>query len=392
MRNILLVEGGNVCNTVFRKIIGDKASLTCAGSGEEGLEALVSSTPYQVVIADYVLPGMRGTEFLAKARELFPGVVRILICGNKNYNVAVNAINECGVFRFLPKPCSASVMRKALRDAFEYHRCLNYGQEMMDKSVGSVIRLVSDVASLLKPERNARTTRMLPTIKSLSRKLGDPDPWSTEIAAVLSMIGFVFLPEPLLEKVEEGTVLKGYDYEVYVQHTRYSSKLISGVPRLESVATILSLQEAHYLQDVGDGKVAGDEIPLGARILKVVSDYDRLSMGDRSKGEVIAMLKRRPERYDPGVITCLVDFLGRDACYYVREVYPLGLEAGMTIAEDVFGTVKGRKVKFISKGQVLTDSNIDYIYKNGENILDITRKIKVRESHGPDDLSIAGEV
>ncbi len=380
MRNIIFIDGGKSCSTSFKRLVGDQVGVTCVASAEEALDILKSTSRFQVVLADYALPGMRGTEFLARVRDLFPGLVRILICGKPNHNIAINAINECGVFRLLTKPCSASTMKMALRDAFEQYRFLNSDKELMDETVRSVIRLVSEVASLLKPERNARTTRIMPTVKTMCRKLGDPDPWSTEVAAVLSMIGFIFLPDELMSKVEEGTVLVGHDYDTYVQHTRYSSKLISRVPRLESAATVLSLHEASFTQYSEDGGFSGDEIPLGARILKVVSDYDRLSMADRSKGEIISMMKRRTERYDPKVLTCLVEVLGEDATFYIREVYPLGLEEGMTLAEDVYGMVKGRKLKFLSEGEVLSNKTIDYLHRNGETILDVTKKIKIREN------------
>lgn len=380
MRNILFVDSAGSCNSSFRRLVGDKVGLTCAASAEEALDLLKDTADFQVILTDYSLPGMRGTELLSKVREAFPGIVRIMICGKLNQNIAINAINECGVFKLLTKPCPASVLRMALRDAFEHYRVLNSDKDLLDDSVRSVIRLVNEVASLLKPERNARTTRIMPTIKAMCRKLGDPDPWSTEVAAVLSMIGFVFLPDELMEKVEDGVFLSGHDHETYIQHTRYSAKLISGVPRLENVATILSLQEANYIQDSRDGGFAGDEIPLGARILRVVSDYDRLSMGDRTKGEIISMMKRRAELYDPKVLECLVGVLGSDATFYIREVYPLGLEAGMILAEDVYGLVKGKMLKFLSEGQTLSDKTIDYIHKNGETILDVTKKIKIREN------------
>lgn len=391
MRNILFVGGANNSEIAFKRLVGDKIRVTCVANGKEALDVLRSSNCFQVILSEYAMSGMRGTELLARARQSFPEVVRILLCGSPNHNIAINAINECEVFRLLTKPCPASVMKMALRDAFEHYRMLISEKELMNKTVSSVIRLVSDVASLLKPGRNARTTRIMPVLKGLCRRLGDPDPWSTEVAAVLSMIGFIFLPDELMEKVEEGTILTGHDYDIYLQHTRYSSKLISGVPRLENAATILSLQEASYIRDSRDGGFSGDEIPLGARILKVVSDYDRLSMGDRSKGEVVSMMKRRAGRYDSNVINCLIDVLGSEAKYYIREVYPLGLEEGMTLAEDVYGTVNGKQLKFMAEGDVLSAKAIDYLHRNGETVLDVTKKIKIRENLAAHESSQSGD-
>ncbi|SDL64391.1 Response regulator c-di-GMP phosphodiesterase, RpfG family, contains REC and HD-GYP domains [Maridesulfovibrio ferrireducens] len=380
MHRVLFVDDDVASHLLFKQFLKKLPEVVCVSNGEEGLQLLKERDDFKVIISDYDMPLMNGIEFLSKAKEVRPQVVRILLSGRADLQVAVEAVNECDVFRLLTKPCSAKVLKIALRDAFEHHRVITSEKELMNKTVRSVIHLISDVTSLLKPERYTRTARILPLVKALCRKFSEADRWSTEVAAVLSVVGFIFLPDSLMAKVEDGAVLSGSDYKTYLQHTRYSSKLISGIPRFENVATILSLQEANCVQDQRDGGFSGDEVPLGSRILKVVSDYDRLSLGGRPKGEVLSMLKRRADRYDQNVLNGLIDILGDDATYYLREVYPLGLERGMILAQDVFGDIKGQRVKFLAKGQKLSDAMIDYIYKNSESIMDITQKIVIREN------------
>ncbi len=379
MHKVLFVDDDVASHLLFKQFLKKLPEVACANNGEEGLQILKKRDDFSVVISDYDMPVMNGIDFLSKARDMHPQMVRILLSGKADLQVAVEAVNECDVFRLLTKPCSAKILKIALHDAFEHYRVITAEKELMDKTVKSVIQLVSDVASLLKPERYTRTARILPLVKALCRKFSEADGWSTEVAAVLSVVGFIFLPDSIMQKVEEGEVLSGSDYKTYLLHARYSSRLISRIPRFENVATILSLQEAEYQKDNDDVGATDDEIPLGARILKVVSDYDRLSLGGRPKGEVISMLKRRASRYDPAVLNSLIEILGDDATYYIREIYPLGLEKGMIIAQDVFGDIKGQRVKFLAKGQKLSDGMIDYIHKNSENIMDITQKIVIRE-------------
>ena len=380
MHKVLFVDDDVASHLLFKQFLKKLPEVACANNGEEGLQILKERDDFSVVISDYDMPVMNGIEFLSKARDMRPQMVRILLSGKADLQVAVEAVNECDVFRLLTKPCSAKILKIALRDAFEHYRVITAEKELMDKTVKSVIQLVSDVASLLKPERYTRTARILPLVKALCRKFSEADSWSTEVAAVLSVVGFIFLPDSIMQKVEEGEELSGSDYKTYLLHARYSSRLISRIPRFENVATILSLQEAEYQKDQDDVGGIDVEVPLGSRILKVVSDYDRLSLGGRPKGEVISMLKRRSSRYDPAVLNSLIEILGDEATYYIREVYPLGLEKGMIIAQDVFGDIKGQRIKFLAKGQKLSDGMIDYIHKNSENIMDITQKIVIREN------------
>ena len=50
--------------------------------------------PYQVLSADYMMPGMTGAEFLAQARVLQPETVRILLTAAHDFSAAVDAINN----------------------------------------------------------------------------------------------------------------------------------------------------------------------------------------------------------------------------------------------------------------------------------------------------------
>jgi hypothetical protein len=92
----------------------------------------------------------------------------------------------------------------------------------------------------------------------------------------------------------------------------------------------------------------GTDIPLGARILKVVLDFDLLESRGMLKGRAFGELKRRPERFDPRVLAALELVLGDEAKYVVREVTVQGLKARMIFFQDVT-TPNGRLL--ISRGQ-----------------------------------------
>ncbi|WP_421903414.1 HD domain-containing phosphohydrolase [Maridesulfovibrio sp.] len=381
MYKILFVDDDVAIHLLFSKISTERLHISCCPSGAAALETLKTDGSFHVIVSDYQMPEMDGVEFLTKAKDVSPASVRILLSGNADLAMAINAVNECGVFRILTKPCSLKILKKALRDALEFHRLSNVESHMSSKMTRAVIRMVSDIAAMHNPGLNSRTARILPLVKGLSRKLGDPDPWSTEVAAVLSSIGFVFLPDRLLDMIETGDAFGSVDYSIFTRHTEYSAKLLSRLPYFEDVCTKLSLQEAHYMDAGSDGGFSRDEIPVGARILKVVSDFDRLKAGGRGPGEALAMMKLRSNRYDPKVIKELGGLLGAEAQYHIREVYPLGLVEGMELAEDVYGVVKGKRMKFLARAQVLDSKMIDYIHRNAENIIDITKKITIKEKN-----------
>lgn len=73
-----------------------------ATSGAKGLEVL-RSTPVDLVISDFKMPGMDGIEFLAKARALRPDLPRVMFTAYADEKLARRAVTEASVTDFLPK-------------------------------------------------------------------------------------------------------------------------------------------------------------------------------------------------------------------------------------------------------------------------------------------------
>ena len=88
-----------------------------AGSAAEGLERL-SQESVDVVVADEVMPGMCGSEFLAIVARHYPETVRITLTGQATVAAAARAINEGRIFRFLQKPCCPRDFIEVVTDAF----------------------------------------------------------------------------------------------------------------------------------------------------------------------------------------------------------------------------------------------------------------------------------
>ncbi len=85
-----------------------------------------------------------------------------------------------------------------------------------------------------------------------------------------------------------------------------ASDLLSHIPRMQTIARIIANQEKNF---DGSGypqeSKEGGDIPLGARILKVVLDFDTLKSRGISDGEAFGRLSKRPGRYDPDVLSAL---------------------------------------------------------------------------------------
>jgi DNA-binding NtrC family response regulator len=72
-----------------------------------------------VIVCDYVMPGMLGTELLRKIRSEFRDIVPVLLTGHGSIDVAQCAVNDGGAFRLLSKPCHPEALARAIHEALE---------------------------------------------------------------------------------------------------------------------------------------------------------------------------------------------------------------------------------------------------------------------------------
>ena len=86
-----------------------------AQSAQEGLAAITGES-YKAIVSDMRMPGMNGLEFLAKAREISPDSIQILLTGNPA--MATDA-KDPGYFRCLQKPCPRDHLLAVLKEAME---------------------------------------------------------------------------------------------------------------------------------------------------------------------------------------------------------------------------------------------------------------------------------
>lgn len=91
-----------------------------AHRGEDAL-ALLRETPIHVVVTDQRMPGMTGTDFLAKVSEEFPDVVRLMITGYADIESVIEAINRGHVYRYISKPWDPAELESMVRQAAEQY-------------------------------------------------------------------------------------------------------------------------------------------------------------------------------------------------------------------------------------------------------------------------------
>ena len=108
---------------------GDECQIAVAQSAKDALELVDElereGEPLAVVIADQIMPGMKGVELLEEVHKRSPGTTKILLTGQAGLDAVVAAINRAGLNRYIPKPWDEPDLRltvESLLKTFRLHR------------------------------------------------------------------------------------------------------------------------------------------------------------------------------------------------------------------------------------------------------------------------------
>ena len=321
MNNKILVVDDDVnILQVFQRNLRKHYEVSTAENPVPALKFIDEKGPFAVIISDLRMPGMDGIQFLAKASELYPDTTRIMLTGFADLEASMAAVNEGRIFRFLTKPCPPAIVLQALKDGVRQYNLVTAERELQEKTLRGVVNVLTDVLSMLKPNVYGRISRIIPYVRKLSTEVKDPEPWQTETAAMLAHLGFIVLPEKLINRATLGRNLTGEEYLEYSRHPAVAVDLLSQIPRMEMISKIIAYQEKRYDgTGIPEDDVKYNEIPLGARILKVTMDMENVVSSGVDKGEALSALRRRVGWYDPDILNALERIL-REETYEMRRL------------------------------------------------------------------------
>ncbi|MBW1722857.1 MAG: response regulator [Deltaproteobacteria bacterium] len=119
---VLIVDDEeNILGALRRLLRKEPYKVFTASSGEEGLNR-IREERVQVVVSDQRMPGMSGTEFLARVREEFPDIIRIVLTGYTNLDSIMEAVNKGHVYKLFLKPWNDEALKLEIRRALDqYH-------------------------------------------------------------------------------------------------------------------------------------------------------------------------------------------------------------------------------------------------------------------------------
>jgi response regulator RpfG family c-di-GMP phosphodiesterase len=335
-QRILCVDDDSNILLGYQRALRKQFQIELALGGEEGLTAIRDQGPYAIVVSDMRMPGMNGVEMLARARHIAPETVRMMLTGNSDQQTALAAVNDGHIFRFMTKPCPPEQFAKALEAGLVQYRLIVAEREVLSKTLSGSVKMLTDVLSLVNPTAFGRASRVRGLTRRMAEILGLSELWMVEIAAMLSQVGCVAIPEDVLAKQSRGEELSRGEMDAFAAHPLIARDLLKIIPRLEGAAEVIAYQEKRF---DGSGTPpdnrCGTAIPAGSRILKVALDFDALVSSGSPFEMAVAHLQHRSGWYDPDVLAALCQAVNVTQTYAIRKIHLDQVRDGMVLAADI---------------------------------------------------------
>ena len=127
MKRLLIVDDETPILNALRRLLQrhfrpqDLGVEICA----DPLHALwrLQQTRFDVLISDYRMPLLDGVALLARARELEPRTVRMMLSAASDFGTVLAAVNRAEVFRYIPKPWNEPQLLVDLHAALAFDPC-----------------------------------------------------------------------------------------------------------------------------------------------------------------------------------------------------------------------------------------------------------------------------
>jgi CheY-like chemotaxis protein len=313
-----------------------KYDVVTATSGAEGIKLLEADPTMAVVLSDMRMPGMDGTAFLTRAREVLPDAVRILLTGQADLDSAIGAVNQGQIFRFLTKPCPPQMLLASVESAAEQYRLITSERVLLEQTLHGSIKALTDVLALTSPVSFGRATRVKELVGELAGTVGMSELWQVEVAAMLSQLGAITLPQETVEKVYYGQPLTDAEEKMVARIPAVTEQLLGSIPRLEAVREILATYGKPFRKATAAQDPRKHVVETGAHMLRVALDFDALEGQGNAGPRAVDTMRGRADRYDPALLDALAKIrsTGR-AQDEVRELPISALWVGMELADDV---------------------------------------------------------
>ncbi|MDI6762030.1 MAG: response regulator [Thermodesulfobacteriota bacterium] len=324
---ILIVDDEEViCNVLDRRLTREGYFCTTAHNGKEALNHFYKDS-FSLIISDIKMPEMTGIELLQKVKAIDPKMKMIMVTAYPEIDLAVNAM-RLGAYDFIIKPADLDLIVMSVKKALESKRL----EEEIEAYHNHMEELVEERTIKLKQAYRTLKKAHLDSVKVLAEAIDAKDPYTRghsdrvkrmslaiakkmgfseerlenlEYGALLHDIGKIGIKDEVLQK---QTPLSSEEYQYIQEHPLIGVKIVEGVEFFKDKIPMIRHHHEHYDSNGYPDGLAGEAIPLEARIISLPDAFDAMTSARPHRGvmplqDVLAELEKfKGKQFDPKVL------------------------------------------------------------------------------------------
>jgi response regulator RpfG family c-di-GMP phosphodiesterase len=381
---VLVVDDDPQGLTLIQEILNSiPCNVICASRLEEAREQLVRNPELSVVLCDQFLPDGNGLAFFQQLKKTHPLIVRILITGFPEADIALAAINDGEIFRFISKPYTLDQVTLPVREALEkgnlirenirLQEALVSGNHELQKTNASLqhalsnsIKLCLDLLDRFDHVLASHCARVAKWSRAIAKtfSLSPAELETLDLAAQMHDIGLISVSRSYHAQQQIGWDDLPYLQQTALQmHPKTGAELVGFLHEKHVPEVIL----AHHEWFNGNGypsHLTHEDVPLLASILAVPDAYDELPMERAQAAKFIE--ENLGTRFHPEVGRAFLRLLEEEPNFALpeREVLINELQPGMKATCNI---LSASGVMLVPKGQELTSKLIQYIHQHDQS-------------------------
>ncbi len=289
-RCLVVDDDSKVRSALARAIEVHGLACSQAAGGAEALELLRTEGEFPICISDIQMPGMDGVDFLREAVARYPDMAVIMLTGVAEVTTAIECL-RIGAFDYISKPALIGEVHARISKALEkrdlvlqnrlYQQTLESRVKELDRrNKQSLINGVEMLVFALEA-KDAYTSGHSLRVKEFAVRTAVQLGYTGERLAQIDLgsklhdIGKIGTREAVLNKPD---TLDHDEFEHIKLHTVLGERIL--LPFLSESPTVLHIVRSHHERIDGSGfpdGLAGDAIPMEARIVAVADAYDAMT-------------------------------------------------------------------------------------------------------------------
>lgn len=287
---VLLVDDNREMLEFASRQLASEFRIRTAERADEAHRLATVETP-AIVVSDVMMPGRSGTDLLRdlRADPRLRHVPVILVTAKADIQSKIDNLEE-GADDYLAKPFNVAELRARIRSLLdrrklarelaeknEYLAKLNFDLVLSKRQVFlETMEAFALAVEAKDPYTHGHSRRVSLLSERVCRDMGlsEADCELVRIAGILHDVGKIGTPESVLVKPGKVTA---EEYEIFKRHSRMGYRIVSAVKELESVARAILHHHERFDGAGYPSGLAGEAIPVHARILAVADAYDAMT-------------------------------------------------------------------------------------------------------------------